>query len=159
MKMRQSEGFTITELLVSMFIGSMIIGFVFTAYLFSQKLYGSWNKENEIKVLSYSITSTIAKDIRNSKKIVLQNDSTMMLEVIPNRIVQYSFSEYQNKRNDVSLNEDDQKKIKISVVKMDKYYTVSTEIIWGKSSVVTSVSAQPLQSSQSEVEKEIHYEQ
>lgn len=100
-----NEGYTITELLVALLIGSLIIGFCFTAYEFSQRIYSVWNKKNEIERNSNFVFQTIAFDIERAKEVKLYHDSLSML-LIGNKHIVYRFDQGNLWRNEVQLNND-----------------------------------------------------
>lgn len=143
-----NEGYTITELLVALLIGSLIIGFCFTAYEFSQRIYSVWNKKNEIERNSNSVFQTIAFDIERAKEVELYHDSLSM-RLIGNKHVVFRFDQGNLWRNEVQLNNDGYS-ITVDVAKEKETFSINIRSTLRNLTYSVSGTAASLRSSKEE---------
>jgi len=125
--MKNEQGYTITELLVSLTIASLIVGFCFTTYLFGQRLYSSWNKKTELTMLLNRIHQTAVLDVERSKEIDFSGDSNILMHQIGGRTVRYQLFPDSLMRNDVRLSNYTDYKISLQFASdKDAYVVISS---------------------------------
>jgi hypothetical protein len=143
------EGFTIQELLVTLIVGSLLVDFCFSLFLYSDKLFVSWQQRSESKDRVNSTLQIITTDILGSKRMVMISDSSIVLQKIDNLIVSYFFGGKSIRRGDVVLSEGNMEAalvstqtsksadakpsnqvlvLKMSLALRDTLYQISTEV-------------------------------
>lgn len=148
--MNENDGFTITELVVAMLIGSLIIGFCFTAFGFSQRFYLLWNNKNEAGQAAIHAYHTISYDIERAKKVELSSDSLTVTKV-GNKVVVYRFRDGNLWRNDVLVNRRGDM-IAIDLKRAKQEYEISVSIMSGRSILIAKGTATIMQSSKEQYE-------
>ena len=76
---RSEEGFTIQELMVVMVVGSLLVVFSFSLFIFTGKLFHSWQKNTELHAEVSRVLQLMALDVSRSKQITELTDSTLTL--------------------------------------------------------------------------------
>ncbi len=104
--MRTEAGFTLTELMVVMFVASLTVGIGFSAYFSSRKLFGEWDRKARTIRLVDGAVQKIAADMRKSKTVTLVSDSLAFLGLIDGKEIAYRFSGGNITRNSVPFNPD-----------------------------------------------------
>lgn len=92
------------ELMVALTIGSLIVGFCYTAFSFGDMLYFDWVRRNDLKEMAAGTAQRIAFDLQSAKKVIFGPDSTMVMLETGGRQVCYRFSSDRVSRDSVSLN-------------------------------------------------------
>jgi type II secretory pathway component PulJ len=73
------EGFTIQELLVAIVVGSLLVGFSFTLYLFVTKIVQRDIRTREHRESALRTVELIASDIEGSASVTASTDSSLEL--------------------------------------------------------------------------------
>jgi type II secretory pathway component PulJ len=98
------RGFTIQELMVNVIIGSLLISFSFSLFLFGQKLFLSWQKKSAVQTSVFRTMNTVSHDILNSQSIEGITDSSFILMKGNERKIRYEFKPGSARRNGVPIN-------------------------------------------------------
>ena len=72
-------GFTVTEVLIGMLIGSIMIAFSLSAYQFSIRAYNRWEREKDLESNTVSVFQTLRNDIARAKFVDTSMDSASMI--------------------------------------------------------------------------------
>jgi len=73
------SGFTIQELMVVLIVSSLLVTFSFSLFLFTGKLFASWQKKIELHSEVSRVLQLIASDVHRAKQVLELSDSTMTL--------------------------------------------------------------------------------
>lgn len=101
------KGFTIQELLVVLFVGSLLLSFSLSLLLFSGKLFGSWERDLELHRTAHRVVHRLSSDLRKSDRLEVRSDSALVLQLLDERSVEYRFSIGKITRNGVYLSAED----------------------------------------------------
>jgi len=99
----EDAGFTITEILVTITAGSLVIGFALSLFLFTGKLVSRWQKETELKDQVRGVVVTVVRDLDRSLQAQSADDSTWVVTLPSGKEVIYRTSAGTVYRNDVVL--------------------------------------------------------
>jgi prepilin-type N-terminal cleavage/methylation domain-containing protein len=98
------EGFTIQELMVVLVIGSILIGGIWSLYLFAEKVSLSWKRTSEFSEAASEILATLTADLGEAYAgMVLTDTSLTIVKDRWGRTVKYQFQEGPVVRNRVPL--------------------------------------------------------
>ena len=97
---KDERGFTIQELMVVIIVGSMLVTFSFSLFLFTHKVFSSWQKKSDVQTSVTHILNIMTLDVLQSKLIAEVSDTTMLLIKKSDAYVRYRFEGMQIKRND-----------------------------------------------------------
>jgi hypothetical protein len=111
----RKEGFTIQEILVVILVGSLLIGFSLSLFLFTNKLFQTWYGNSEMKNSSNRILQQIALDIQQSREIIGQTDTSLVLSKGIGKIVHYIYEGKTLQRNEVDLTPEKSAAVKIKI--------------------------------------------
>ena len=89
---KNEDGFTIQELLVALVVGSLLMSFCLSLFLFSNKIFVTWHA-----------LQTFAFDIRNSREITNVRDTSLTVQRGDRRPISYFFDKATIRRNGVFL--------------------------------------------------------
>ena len=89
--LRREAGFTIQELMVVLIVGSLLVSFSVTLFLFANKLFHSWQKKSEVSIAVARTLETISLDIMQSNQISGRSDSSLVLQRGLRSSVKYLF--------------------------------------------------------------------
>ena len=103
MRVKREEGFTLVELLVTMTISSMLLGFVFSMYLFSERLLVQWQKKAEVRDAVSGCLQRILRDIQSNHQLVECSDTLLILDQGLGKNIVYHFGGKQVLRNEVQM--------------------------------------------------------
>ncbi len=84
-------GFTIQEILVVLLVGSLLVSFSISTYLFLGRLFTSWQRTVELHRVVNDAAQAIAFDIQHSGATYLLPDSSFIIEREAGKTVIYSF--------------------------------------------------------------------
>jgi hypothetical protein len=112
---RLEEGFTIQEILVVILVGSLLIGFSLSLFLFTNKLFQTWYGSSELKNNSNRIVQQIALDIQQSREIIGQTDTSLVLSKGIGKIVHYIYEGKALQRNEVDFMPRESAAVKIKI--------------------------------------------
>ena len=101
--MRDEAGFTIQELLVVLLVGSMLVSFSISTFLFLNRLYMSWHHSVEMHQAVTVAAETIAGDVQHSCAVHIYEDSTCLLERELGKAVLYRFGSERLSRNSAPM--------------------------------------------------------
>ncbi len=100
---QKEDGFTIQELLVVLIVGSLLISLCLSLFLFSNKIFITWQHTAERKdAVNYAL-QTIALDIRNAGVITNVSDTSLIVQRDNLRPISYFFDATTVRRNDILL--------------------------------------------------------
>ena len=99
----EDAGFTITEILVTITAGSLVIGFALSLFLFTGKLVSRWQKETELKDQVRGVVVTVVRDLDRSLQAQSADDSTWVVTLPSGKEVIYRTSAGTVYRNNVVL--------------------------------------------------------
>jgi len=113
---KSEHGFTIQELMVVLIVGSLLIGFTFSLFLFSNKMMFSWQRKSDVQQTVCRVTQTIASDIMKAKEIKEITETSIILIGKNENQIHYSFDgKYIYRNNDIVYSDDNiQVSMKIS---------------------------------------------
>jgi hypothetical protein len=103
-KFRKSQGVTLAELLVAMFLASLLMLSIVSANIFIEKFISRWKAVNAIYQEGDFITSLIIKDLENSHDFRYRNPSVFTLLLVNKDSVIYKLDSSIVFRNGKSLN-------------------------------------------------------
>lgn len=111
----REAGFTITEILVVITIGSLVIGFALSLFLFVARLASGWQKETELKDQVRGVARAVMRDMDRALRAEPVNDSTWVITLPGDRSVTYRAWAGAVYRNDARLVSDKDVFIRLSV--------------------------------------------
>jgi prepilin-type N-terminal cleavage/methylation domain-containing protein len=98
------EGFTIQELMIVLVIGSILIGGIWSLYLFAEKVSLTWKRTSEFSEAASEIFATLTADLGEAYVgMALTDTSLIIVKDRWGRTVKYQFRDGQVVRNRVSL--------------------------------------------------------
>lgn len=100
-------GFTIVELLAAMVISSLVVAFVYSMYLFTERLTERWQRTSELSSVVGECAHRIAFDVLTCSDVDECNDSLLVLERDHLDTIYYRFTVGVVTRNGVSFSADD----------------------------------------------------
>jgi len=98
------NGFTIVELLAAMVVASLVIAFVLSMYLFSERVMAHREKDTEVKEAVSECVQRIAMDIKRSERLLRCDDTSLVLKQSQIREIKYHFDGSYVMRNTVLVN-------------------------------------------------------
>ena len=98
-KAQCESGFTIQELMVVLIVSSLLVTFSFSLFLFTGKLFTSWQKRTELHLEVSRVLQLIASDVHRAKQVLELSDSTMTLVGTSSIQVIYSVQGNRLRRN------------------------------------------------------------
>jgi type II secretory pathway component PulJ len=104
--MKNEDGFTIQELLVVLIVGSLLVSFSLSLYLFTGRLISTWQKTTALRESVHRTLHIIALDIEKSQRIVEISDTTCSMVRQTGKVVTYRFNGLGVWRNDIPINSD-----------------------------------------------------
>ncbi len=113
--LKHNEGFTIQEILIVILVGSLLIGFSLSLFLFTNKLFQTWYGGSELKNNSNRAVQQIVFDIQQSREIIGQTDTSLILSKGIGRIVRYIYDGKVLHRNEVDLTPEKSAAVKIKI--------------------------------------------
>ena len=108
---RKKFGFTLVEIMVSVFLASFIFGVVLFLYLGSQRSFDSGRIYSDIYADARLALDWMSRDIKGASEIVSAADSSLVLkissiyadDIIPGKYDQLTYSIYQPTASDIPL--------------------------------------------------------
>ncbi len=88
----REDGFTIQELVVVLIVGSMVVAFSFSLFLFVNKMFHTWNRKTELHDAVDAVVQRMATDIQKSISIIEITDSTLTLEKELGNVIRYRYN-------------------------------------------------------------------
>lgn len=101
----EPNGFTVVELLAAMVVSSLVIGFVLSMYLFSERIMAHHEKESDVNALVSGCLRRILMDIESSEKMIRCDDTSLVLEQNPVKEIKYHFDVSRVWRNETLMND------------------------------------------------------
>lgn len=144
--MRNDSGFTITELLVSLVIGTLVISGVYTLLLFSQRIHSHWQKNIEDYDSVNRIVQMISYDICRTKNMVMGETNIITLKQVAGGIVEYEFNESSVRRNSEIF-----ENVNLNVEILNGKVSIEASSVKNNSNKI-KVLVSPLQSAKSNIE-------
>ncbi len=102
-RLNSESGFTIQEILVVMIVGSLLVSFSLSLFLFAAKITGRWKEKREVEEVVHRITEQVALDLNRSTALPELSDSLLAVHTGAARFVVYHFSKNNVLRNGVSF--------------------------------------------------------
>lgn len=153
--MKSETGFTLTELIVVMFVASLTVGIGFSAYFSSGRLFQEWEREaGTIRLLDGAV-QRIAADVRMSKTVTFVSDTLAFLDMIDGKEVIYRFAEGNVIRNDVPLNSDSSAGVTAEIHPTSYGYSVVVNVVSRFQTASARADVQQLESSASSFRESI----
>jgi Tfp pilus assembly protein PilW len=125
-KKRQAKGLTLVELLVSLFLTTVVITIVFFIYLSTSRAYLRWEAESSYTDCARLIIKSLTNTIADGVALISADDSS--LEIEQNNLKTDAFeinSEGRLYKNGVALNPED-----ISVTELNFKYAVKDSSVF-----------------------------
>src|SRR6266850_3852847 len=94
------DGFTIPEMLVVIIVGSLLVSFTLSQFLFSNKIFIKWSRQSESQFMVAGVLDVISRDLLESNGIVELSDTKLVLSKPIGSNVVYHFDGVQLWRND-----------------------------------------------------------
>lgn len=96
-------GFTMQELLVSLIVGSLVISFCMSLFLFADRSFLRWQKNLKERDLANHTLQLIVRDVQRSSDINNQTNASLSLRIGGSRLINYSFDGTGIRRGDISI--------------------------------------------------------
>lgn len=100
---RDTAGFTLNEMLVSLVVGGLVVSFGISLFVFSSRMFHSWQKKRERQQTTERIVQRIAYDVLKSKNILALTDTSLHLELGAGSTVHYMLDSGTVVRNNDAL--------------------------------------------------------
>ena len=88
---KEGKGFTIQELMVVLVVGSLLVTFSFSIFLFVNKLFVSWQKKTVLRAAVSHLLNTISLDLLESKQAEEMPDTALAVIKLSDIYVRYRF--------------------------------------------------------------------
>ncbi len=88
---RDEAGFTIQEILVVLLVGSLLVNFSISTFLFLSRLFATWQRTVELHRVVTDAAHAISYDIQHSGAAYLLPDSSFLIEREAGRTILYRF--------------------------------------------------------------------
>lgn len=79
-KFKDERGFTIQELMVVIIVGTMLVSFCLSIFLFGQKLFSSWQRKAELQRTVANAIQIISRDVLISSYATQLSDTGLTLK-------------------------------------------------------------------------------
>ncbi len=99
------NGFTVVELLAAMVVSSLVIGFVVSMYLFTEKGMARQEKRSDVRDAVSGCTQRIVTDIRSAIEMERCDDTSLVLRLNPLGQTNYHFDASHAWRNGTLIND------------------------------------------------------
>lgn len=109
------RGFTIQEILVVLIVGSLLISFGLSLFLFANKLYANWKEKRALQEKVDQVLGQMIVDIQHSRDIPQLSDSGLVLEDKIGHSVAWRFLNGFALRNGISLCDDSLLTIRVAL--------------------------------------------
>lgn len=124
---KRENGFTIQEVLVAIIVGSLLVGFSLSAFLFVSRIHRSWQSRSDIEQTTGRTVQTITLDVLRSKAATV-SDSMITLEWPGGRRVHYLLGNSAVTRNGVQLAPDSSVRVGAIVRSMQADNPIEIEV-------------------------------
>jgi hypothetical protein len=112
---KNEEGFTIQELMVVLIVGSLLIGFTLSLFLFTHKMLFSWQRKSEVERTVNHVLHNIALEISTAREIIEITDTTATFKNKNGNMVTYRFDGKSLYRNHDIIHSGDDIQLSIKV--------------------------------------------
>lgn len=102
---KEEEGFTVVELLAAMVVSSLVVGFVLSMYLFSERVMARQQKRSNVRDEVFSCAQRIVADIESSTEMERCDDTSLVLRQNPLKEIKYHFDASRILRDGTSMND------------------------------------------------------
>jgi len=102
LRLKSEKGFTLTETLVALNLGLLVVGFGFLLFLFVTRIAGSWQQKMMVRDAVDGIVNKISTDTERSSILRVSGDTLLVMERGAGRIF-YCFESGSVRRNDFLL--------------------------------------------------------
>ncbi len=99
----EEAGFTIQELLVVLIVGSLLVTFCLSLFLFTGKLFSSWQRHAGARRALDGVLQVISLDVQRASSVTVIPDSLCFVDRGAGRIVEYRLTPDSVLRNGVSM--------------------------------------------------------
>ncbi len=95
------RGFTLHEVLVAIVVGSLLVGFGLSIFLFAQKFLVAHERMSDLKDAVDRTLFTLSTDVGQSSRVREISDSSLVLVVANRRVITYKFDSVMVVRNGI----------------------------------------------------------
>ncbi len=99
----EEQGFTLQEIMVAMFISSLMMSISLSLFLFSSRLFKKWHEENDFTSAVHRTVQIVSYDIERSEEVVSVSDSVLVLQNGDEANIRYTFDGKRALKNDIDL--------------------------------------------------------
>lgn len=145
--MKTESGFSLTELMTALTIGSIVVSFCYATFSFGEMVYSNYVKKTDAADLASRTAQRIASDIRSAKTVIMEPDSAVFIIGSGGKHVGYRFSNGRVTRDSVSFNDNPAVRLEASVTTKASRYRVLVVVTTGSGVYRAGVETQSLQSS------------
>jgi prepilin-type N-terminal cleavage/methylation domain-containing protein len=149
-KTNNEDGFTLTELMVAIMVGALMVSFTYSLYTFVGHLVSAWKKTTEIRSVAERSARQIAGDIERSKSCSELTDSSLVLIQGMDKTIRYSFQPSMAYRNGDALDIDSASALIVKVERVEKEYHITSQLKMGRLQYTTEARAEMLESGKEE---------
>jgi prepilin-type N-terminal cleavage/methylation domain-containing protein len=103
---RDSKGLTLVELLVALVLSSLLLSFVFTLHLFSNKLVFNWQKKTALEDATLLCMETLIGDLQSMDEVIDAGKHKISFKDLAGREIAYLWNGHQILRIGETLNKE-----------------------------------------------------
>ena len=98
-RFRDTEGYTLVELMVALLVTLLLGGVLFSVYLVTTKWVEPWRRTIMLEDQGHLIVQRLSADLAYAEQVILENDASWRLTYPSGRVVQYSYRDSSLTRN------------------------------------------------------------
>lgn len=87
---RDASGFTLNEVLVALVVGGLVISFGMSLFVFSSRVFHSWQKRSALRQTTERAVQRLAYDVMRSKGILSPSGTSLSLESGTGHLIRYT---------------------------------------------------------------------
>jgi len=120
-----SRGFTIHELIVALVVGSILVGYAFDLYVFSQRIVTQWRKKAELSEVVCQALNRMTLDLQRADEVEIQGDSVFTVRADSRMMALYRITGGVLARNDVRMNDASPIALSVDITKAGELVSVT----------------------------------
>jgi hypothetical protein len=124
-KLAESEGFTIQELVVALVVGSMLVGYAFELYVFTQRIVTRWRHKTELSEVIHSTLNRMTLDLQRADELEIQADSVFVARTDSRVVALYRVSGGIVTRSNVVMNVPSTASLSVEVARVGDMVSIS----------------------------------